>query len=200
MIPALIIGTIVGFVISIPPGPVTATIVAQSLRSGYRRLVPFVIGVSLCEIAYALAAVVGASIISGLLMDILNAVGVILLLGLGIRYTFFDINHLPVQRPLSVAGGFALGLIMPLSTPTLGASYVAIAGILYSTNVLGNNVVLHSAFAVGAGVGTIMWLSVIGMTFEKLRQTSGANLVRTTMRCAGVSLLVAAIVVGKNFL
>ncbi|MBI4418244.1 MAG: LysE family transporter [Ignavibacteriales bacterium] len=198
MVAPLILGVLAGFVVSIPPGPVTATRIAQTVDTGRRQTMPFICGVAICDVAYASAAVVGTTVISVSVLGIINTVGFLILLGLGVRYAFFKIIPAQEQRgKFSTTGSFVIGLLLPLTTPTLAASYFIIAGLLRSRGALSDEIIPGHLFALGAGAGTLLWLISLKAAFRKLSQNKGKAFVHATTRCAGILLLVAAAYAGK---
>ena len=202
MLTALILGVLAGFVVSISPGPVTATLIAKTVETGRRQTMVFACGAALCEVLYASAAILGMDLLIPVrAQGLINGAGFLLLLGMGIRYTFFDVVPASQkEKSISASNSFVLGLILPLTTPTIGASYVVIAGLLHTNGLLATEVSARNAFAAGTGAGTFLWLSAMMMTVEKLQKNAGLKIVRITARGAGMFMLLAAAYVGKGLI
>src|SRR4029434_2830778 len=72
MITALCVGLVVGFVLAMPPGPITIACLRQALAGQTRKGVALALAASAMDIVYALLAAVASSGLVGTLRDILT--------------------------------------------------------------------------------------------------------------------------------
>ena len=71
MILTLLIGLVVGFVMSIPPGPISIAIIRQGIEGKSYRGSRVAIGAALIDVLYAFIAAVASSAIIGKVSDLI---------------------------------------------------------------------------------------------------------------------------------
>ena len=73
MITALCVGLVVGFVLAMPPGPITIACLRQALAGQTRKGVALALAASAMDIVYALLAAWASSALVGALRDIVTS-------------------------------------------------------------------------------------------------------------------------------
>ena len=91
MIIALLTGILVGFIIAIPPGPASMAMIGRGLEHGFKYGLMVGLGAALSEACYAALGFFGVELIKSTGIEFaLRIVGILLVLILGIRFTFFS--------------------------------------------------------------------------------------------------------------
>lgn len=136
MIPALLKGIALGFMLSISVGPVIFSIIKQSLNNGHKGGFSFVAGVSASDIALVLVSQLFTELFTNLL-DFKTQIGVggsILLIILGVYVFFFKkvkVNaegvHLITMRKRDMLKIFLSGFFMNALNPAVIAFWLVVA-------------------------------------------------------------------------
>ena len=94
MITAIVIGFFIGFLIAIPPGPASMAMIARGLEHGFKYGLMVGFGAALSEAFYAALGFFGVELISNAGVEyILRIIGILLVLTLGIRLTFYSQSY-----------------------------------------------------------------------------------------------------------
>jgi len=136
MIPALLKGIALGFMLSITVGPVIFSIIKQSVNNGYKGGFAFVAGVSASDIALVLISQIFTELFSDLI-EYKTQIGVggsTLLIILGIYVFFFkkvkvnaDGAHIIKMRKRDMLKTFLSGFFMNILNPGVIAFWLVIA-------------------------------------------------------------------------
>lgn len=201
MISALVTGCVVGFLVAIPPGPLSVTTMVKSLEHGVGNALMLALGAVIIEFAYAGMGFFGVKLIHerGLETPV-RLVSFLLVLTLGIRYTFFStVIDLQTARG-SQRNSFLLGLILSITTPSIGAAYLMIANIVQAHMLFNYSIVNNVVASIGAGVGCFSWLLLLSVGTVRMKQTYSSRAMNSIARGAGVLLLLVAVYFGRLIL
>ena len=192
MITAFLVGCVAGFLVAIPPGPVSVTTIARSVHYGVAYALFVGLGAAVSETMYAAMGFFGVKLLYSAGMDTLvRLAGFILVLTLGIRYTFLSptLKLKPVKNGRTGRNSFLLGLGLSLTTPTIGAAYFIIAGAIRTQSIFEYSIANNVFASVGAGVGSILWVVVLVSGVHKTRNSFGEKTIHMISRASGVLLL-----------
>jgi len=198
MIIALLTGILVGFIIAIPPGPASMAMIGRGLEHGFKYGLMVGLGAALSEACYAALGFFGVELIKSTGIEfILRIIGIILVLFLGIRFTFFsksyshrkDVNQKKVQRRKS----FILGYMISIATPTIGAAYIVVANLIHSYDIFESSNLNNTFATLGAATGAAIWMTILMTMTWKVKQSVNSKIVNYLVIGSGVLLLLFAL-------
>ena len=196
MLQSLVAGTIAGYGIAIPVGPVAVLIIELGVRRGLRLAAAAGLGAATADGLYALLAVLAGARIAELLGPVtpaLQVVAVVVLFGIAIRGVYLALYHARIgipgnaelpSRPLRTYLRF---LAITLLNPT---TILYFAALILGRPELGETPGERAAFIAGAALASTSWqllLASLGALAHQ-RLSSRAQL--------GISLLGNAVVAG----
>jgi threonine/homoserine/homoserine lactone efflux protein len=197
MIPAFFAGWIIGFVIAIPPGPLSLTVFTYAIKRGRQAAVFILAGAIVFEIVYALLGFMGIRIAEVLHMEnVLRMITCVVVLGLGIKHTFSELrlDLQPVESKIQDKHSLVfLGLILAGSAPTIAAAYLALAGVVHSMNIFSATFMNNLVAALAAGVGSMSWTLCILFFIHRTRKSLSPSIVRSIARASGILLIIVGI-------
>ena len=160
---ALLVGLLIGIVLSIPIGPINVAVISRGFKQGFSRAFAVGLGASVMDFLYCGAALLGLSaIVHKLEVNIfIQAIGFLVLLYLGIRDISTKIesfrDETVVPREGRFHSAFLIGVFMYVSNPMLVAFWITLGGIIQSTGTFINGITDGAIFALGVGSGTALW-------------------------------------------
>jgi threonine/homoserine/homoserine lactone efflux protein len=124
---------VVAVVVSLTPGPATATIIRTSARSGRRTALAAIAGNSVGVLLWAVLSAVGVSsliLASRIAYDALKLGGAVVLVTLGIRSLLHSrraaAQQLPPSTAKGVAAGWRAGVLTGVANPKLAVFFIAL--------------------------------------------------------------------------
>jgi threonine/homoserine/homoserine lactone efflux protein len=199
---ALLIGLLIGVVISIPIGPINVTVISRGFKQGFGNAFAVGLGASAMDFFYCAAAMLGLSaIVHKIEVNVIfQIIGFLLLLYLGIRdittkvEAFRYENYVPQNGRFHSA--FLVGVFMYVSNPTLVAFWITLSGIIQSSGTIITGVVDGALFAVGVGSGTALWYySLLKAIFWK-RESFRAETLTLLSKISGFIMLAFSAYIG----
>jgi L-lysine exporter family protein LysE/ArgO len=187
MIVAFFIGAITGWLLSMPIGPVNTAVISRTLKYSFKFGIAVGVGAALMDVIYC----GGAAQINQFLVEspVINLffelAGFAALLVLGIRQlsqktlqeelnnnskekkddpgewmTSVAMKRMRLKKK-SLAGPFTIGVLLYATNVMAVPEWIIISGLWRSWGVLGTGVAINALFALGAGVGTVGWFTVL---------------------------------------
>lgn len=220
MISALILGVVSGFVLSIPPGPLSAAVTKHSVGHGFHAGFTIALGGAAMDIVYVLIAAFASSALVVALVSLLTGSGwppllfqvlcIFILLVMGIRY-IRQKHHPEVEerilkaeqaqeekaRKLGYKSPFFIGVLIAvanLAAPTFIPSMISVVSYLQANSWLSGNAGDNVAYAFGFGTGTTCWFAIVARMLVKHRAKFSPNVLSTIYRFAGGTLILCACV------
>jgi threonine/homoserine/homoserine lactone efflux protein len=224
MMIALVVGLVVGLVLSIPPGPIAVAVIKQALEGNNRSSLELAGGAAGMDILYSMLAAFASSAIVVYLTNLLTAhrwvplvlqvVCVVVLVVIGIRYlrsTSGDVvaseKKEMVQeekaRQLGYSSPFIVGVLIALTnlaSPTFLPSLIFITGYLHSNDWVGHRAVDNIFLAIGFGLGAFSWFLILTRLLTKFRSRLSENFVGKIYRFAGGSFILFALILAYNII
>ncbi|MFI5201719.1 MAG: LysE family translocator [Candidatus Kapaibacterium sp.] len=176
MIVAFIVGAITGWLLSMPIGPVNAAAISRTLKYGFRIGLAVGAGAAMMDIIYCGgAAQINQFLVESPVINLLfELAGFAALLYLGIHQLRTKLpggeeenegrqgkRIIELLKGKSVAEPFAIGIVLYATNVMAVPEWIIISGLWRSWGVLGSGFVTNAFFALGAGVGTFGWFSVL---------------------------------------
>jgi threonine/homoserine/homoserine lactone efflux protein len=198
MLLALVLGSIFGFVGSMPvAGPIAILVFADGARGRARNALYLAVGAAIAESLYAFVTFWGfAELLRRypLVVPVSRALGSLLLLGAGtylvVRGRPGDELGPPSDRsPTKRGGKFLLGFTITALNPTLLVTWTAAVTALSSA--LGRGLQTRDAlpFAAGAGAGIVGWFTLLLGLMRRYREKFSPATLDRVVRGAGALLV-----------
>lgn len=193
MLTALVVGIVLGFGLSVPPGPIAVAVIKQALDGNYRNGTSIAAGAAIMDILYTLVAAFASSALVVALKDFIVGHQVILvgfqvvcigvLIFLGLKYfkaTTKEVVESAQKEKIQEEKARRLGLRSPimvgimiaitnLASPTFLPSLMFFAGMMHAKGFIGGSHWESVLYAVGFGVGAGLWFFVLLKTLYALR-------------------------------
>lgn len=218
MVTALVIGFVTGFIISIPIGPVSASIINRTLRYGARNGMFVSLGAGLMDLIYCGGAAQIHQFLqeSPLINLIFQISGLIVLTIIGIKTvktrTEIDAEtdeadresqmeaerkvkrlHIPQTGFLAP---FVMGVILYASNFAAIPEWITISALWREAGLLEEGILVNSSFALGAGLGTLGWGYFLVRFIERRRRGFKPSFLQKVNLVAGGALIVFGIYFG----
>lgn len=222
MLTALIVGIIVGLVLSLPPGPISVAVMRHALAGEFRYGLLIGIGAATMDTLYSLAAIFASTALigavketvlsNGWLLLILQIAAVVVMVSLGFKYTKptqADVRATAGTQASSEAraekmGGkrpYVVGIVMSivnLPSPTFLPSLIAVATYLHANNWVDSSIVESVSYAVGFGVGAALWFGTVLRTIHTIRNRISPTFIGRVYTFTGASFFLFAVVLLYN--
>lgn len=218
MISALLLGVLSGFVLSVPPGPLSAAVTKHSITHDLRAGVMIALGGAVMDIFYIIIAAFASSAIVSWLFDLVTGNGtllltfqliiIVLLSVMGIRYMRHAVGSKvetrilkreqaqeDKARRLGYSSPFFIGVLIAvanLASPTFIPSMISAVSYLKAAGWLSPRAEDNVMYALGFGIGTLCWFALAAKVLVKHRRKFSPSIISTIYRVAGATFLVCA--------
>jgi len=203
---AALVGFVIGFVTSVPIGPINVAVLTKGMRESFAHGISLAIGAAVMDFVYASAAMFGFFAIFqgprvGFFFELL---GFIFLVYFGIkslRSKPTQVSNgvkLPLKRELH--SSFWVGVFLYLSNPTFLGYWITVAGAIQAYKLIISQWIDNLFFAVAVGVGAATWFYVLLRFFHKRLITLKPERLRIMSRIAGCILLGFACYLGYEMM
>lgn len=202
MIAAVLGGTIVGFIGSMPiSGPISLLVLHRGMLGRYREGWVIGLGGAIPEGIYCALAILGVSAIHErfVILDFLaKGLGILWLFAIGLYFVLGRQQHLEAgsiakpSRP-QWGGPFSLGLSISTFNPIFFFTWSATAAMLYSIANLTFNVPEGIVFAASVVVGSAVWFAVLLALLRRFRERFPVWRLHRVIRGIGLALVTGAI-------
>ena len=197
-----------GFLLSVPPGPISVTIINEGARRGLLWALLIGFGATFMEVMYCALAFTGfASFFDGIVVKAaMELVSFIFMLYLGIH--FLNARTVPMAAPveekieerLKPHSAFAIGFVRVMGNPGVFLGWIVLAAYFKSRDWVGNSVGDVCSCVAGAGAGVGLWF--FGLSYAVSRG-HGKFTQKTLLRMqhgSGIAMLALALVQGAHIL
>lgn len=193
---AALSGFALGWSVAWPPGPINAEIARRALTRGFAGAFAVGLGASSGDFVWALAVGLGAGALaaSPAISSALPATSIVLLLGLSAHYLAGALRRWRRRAQAAAAparldttrGGYALGLVMALTSPFNIAFWLAVIG---RPEISGRGIDLVLIMAASVIGGTLTWITVLSASVVLLRARYNSPVWDIATRAATGALL-----------
>ncbi|MEK9136143.1 MAG: LysE family transporter [Bacteroidota bacterium] len=220
MITALLLGIVSGFILSIPPGPLSAAVTKHSVGHSFRSGFMIALGGAAMDIIYVLIAAFASSAIVIALVDLITGNGwtllgfqvlaILVLLFMGVRYMRH--KHTPAEeskilrveeaqeqkaQKLGYPSPFFIGVLIAvanLASPTFIPSMISVIGYIQANGLLSGRAYDNVAYALGFGAGTAVWFTLVAKVLVQHRSKFSASVLSNIYKFAGGTFILCACV------
>ncbi|MCO6465448.1 MAG: LysE family transporter [Bradyrhizobiaceae bacterium] len=212
VITALVIGVVVGYILAIPPGPISMASIRTAVRDNLTAALKLIAGAGLFDVVYCALAMMATSAVVKALVALENTsplaplaiqLSIVVLM---IVFGIFQMREKPVQKidedskprasgfvewvkghgPFFVGVGFALAnLANPTFVPALAGMTTFIQKLEWFELTLLNSL----AFSLGFGVGNVLWLTTLVRLVVAFRHRMTPTFILRIQQVSGVTLI-----------
>ncbi|HCN05423.1 MAG TPA: hypothetical protein DIS79_07365 [Bacteroidetes bacterium] len=212
MIVAILLGTVIGFVLAIPPGPIGMAAIRTGMRQGWGAAMKLSIGAGLFDLVYCALAMLATSAVVNALDSVEQGnplVTIILQLVIVVAMIVFGIvmfrerpvtdEDVPLKSgrkgplawfqshgPFFVGVGFA---IANLANPTFIPALAAMTTSVQNLELYASDTTSDMAFAVGFGAGNVLWLFTLVRLVLHYRDKMTPVFLRRIQQVSGLTLI-----------
>lgn len=212
MLSAIIVGSVIGFVLAMPPGPIAMANIKLGLEQNRRACVSFSLGTATMDLIYCLLSISAASAIYGAIsgyFDTYPIISIILQLAVVIGLILFGIrqfksrnNDISQQHTNSKTSNFLKGLkekgplflgislaFTNLANPTFLPSLTVMSTWIHKIGIFPNELLYNVIFSLGFGIGNFLWLYILSMIVIKNRHKLTENSIFRIKQFAGATFI-----------
>lgn len=202
---AFILGLGIGFINSIPIGPINVSIIDTSFKRGFRQALMIGIGALVVDIFYCVIGIFGVSLIKDYIVQMFQPLGFPVLALIGGRLVYKGYTnqmvqtfHLPTQKELTK--NFSLGFLIYLTNPLAVGFWIITAGFIFSHRMIEKNMTDQLSFISGMAIGTAAWFFFLAKFIAMKRAVIAEETVKKITMITGAVLIAFGIYLGYDFL
>lgn len=199
---AFVVGIIIGYLTTIPVGPINLAVVMKALRNHTAQALLIGTGSALMDVLYCSAAVFGVgSLISNPTLDSIFRISTFVIFFVyGVKTTFGKLPEAHFQPNDEDQPGFKryflLGMAMYFSNPSFLAYWITIGGIVHGYRIIEQTFLDNALFALGTGVGVTLWFFTLVELVERQKMKFEIARIRKVTRFFGLVLLIVSAFLG----
>jgi threonine/homoserine/homoserine lactone efflux protein len=191
-------GFLMAFIGSIPPvGPIAVLLLERGVSGRDREGRGIALGAAIAETIYCALALAGVSELMrryAIVEIIARALGVAILLGLGVYFARFKIAPPHATAPKQTGGGpFALGFSISAANPVLVITWSGSIATLLSFTRLRFDLAARGMFVSGVFLGMFGWFHVFLWLLRRYRERITLRAAQWSVRVAGVAMIALAL-------
>jgi threonine/homoserine/homoserine lactone efflux protein len=202
MLLALVIGLVAGFITAVPvAGPVAVLVLRDALAGKRGDARQIAMGSAVAESAYAGAAFAGIGAVFERFPVLLRTSQVASAIILVIVGVYLIVRHPKEKKeeegkPGPAKAKWVVGLSITALNPTLVASWTAVVAALHGAGLASSEPLDAFPFALGIGVGIMVWFLVLLAFVGRYREKLPPDAVRRGVQIVGAILVLAGVVMG----
>ena len=201
---AFLYGLGIGFINSIPIGPINVSIIDTSFKRGFSQAFMIGAGALIVDIGYCIIAVFGVSMVQTYVEQMFLPLGFPVLSILGGRLIYKGYSGTSVQTfhpatQTELTKNFSLGFLIYLSNPLAVGFWIFAAGFLYSYKLLHHTMVEQTIFVTGMAIGTAAWFLLLAKFVAWKRATVSESTIRRITMGTGFVLIAFGIYLGLDY-
>jgi len=196
----VLLGLLVGFVASIPPGPINIFSLSHALRFGFWKSVSIRLTVSALDATYCYVCTVFTSLLTSLLNQgtrVLRLAGSLVLVAAGL-YLLRQARGGQIRgvnfsrRPPGRGRPAALTFMLYVSSPSLPAFWLAVATIFTSHGLVTHHGIRPILLALSCGTGSLLYYMMAAKLGLKLQAVMKREFFERVYTIMGIALLAIA--------
>lgn len=213
MITALLLGILLGFVLSIPPGPLAVAVIKKSFEGRFLPAFMTGLGAAVMDVGYTLVATFASSALVVSLSSLFvrfkwlsllfQLLCVVVLVLLGLKYLRQKHKAASVALSSSEEGSkpsqaspFWVGVLiafMNLASPTFLPAMIASVSYLHGEGMLDPGFWESVLYSTGFGVGTLLWFFSLARFLISQRKKLSSNFITSIYKFAGGTFILFAL-------
>ena len=202
---AFAFGLGIGFINSIPFGPINISIIDTSFKRGFIQAFMIGLGALIVDILYCAIGIFGISMLHDLFLEVFQPFGMPVLLFLGIRLAVLSrrSNPFALDHPHTVkelTKNFVSGFLMYLTNPLAIGFWILTAGIIFSHGLVHRSMSDKVSFMAGMAIGTGLWFFSLAKIVAWRRKGLAESTVRKITLVTGLLLIAFGLYLGYEYL
>lgn len=203
---AFIVGFIIGYLTTIPVGPINLAVMMKALHNRASQGLLIGIGSAFMDVIYCGAALFGIStLISIPSLELSFRIATFAIFFLyGVKTAFFKLPEFHLDPEEKDAPGFKryllMGMAMYFSNPSFLAYWVTIGGIVHGFHIIGRTAYDNGLFALGTGAGVSIWFVTLVTLVEKHKMKFEPSTLKKITRSFGLLMLAISLVLAYDLL
>lgn len=213
MVIAFVTGLIIGFLLSIPPGPIGVSIMKKALQGNKKGGYLIGLGAALMDILYVFVAFHFTAMLTRTMQQyisqhslaflLLQLIVVALLIGYGVLnlkikrvrlVTSYKPQSITLTESISqrITVPFFVGVTLALANlanPTFLPSILYMVMVLHEQQLWISGFAANAFFSLGFGIGVMIWISILVELFAHLRNRLSISVLHMLHRFAGITLI-----------
>jgi threonine/homoserine/homoserine lactone efflux protein len=191
------------FLLAITPGPGVFATVSKALSSGFKNVIPVIIGIVVGDLVFLLFAIYGLSLIAetfSWLFRLVKYIGGGYLIWLGINLWRSDSSKIDVVGAQIQSGrhGFLAGLSITLGNPKVILFYLGFLPTFLNLKTLSNIDVAIVAFVVSIVLGSVMMFYAFTASQARLLFKSESSINKMNITAGSVMIGTGAVLISKT--
>lgn len=223
MISALLIGTLAGFILALPPGPVGVTAIKYGLVTGVKSGNKYATANLMMDFFYCFVAIFATSAVASQIIElsdkhpfVIFAIQAVIVLAL-IIFGFLNIknskeskfsNKVKKQKfdfvnKFENKGPFLIGIAIALTNlanPSFFGTLTWLSVNIFALNLIENIFIQKTLFALGFGVGNFLWLMLLMRVVNKYKHRMSEQMMTRVKQFAGISFIGFGTILGARLL
>jgi threonine/homoserine/homoserine lactone efflux protein len=212
MIFALLVGTIIGYILAIPPGPVSVSAIKQAMSPTPRNAYYLASATALMDFIYALLAIFAATAANRALetfatdhQTLINVIQIAIVVGFilygfdNLRKSkeinnghFADNTEISRLKNISRKGPFFLGIVVSVTNvanPTFLPSLTYLSIQIQNLTFFDPNLMNRFIYAIGFGLGNFLWLVTLSGIINTHKHRMGNSFKKRIQQFAGITFI-----------
>lgn len=205
---AALAGLISGFVVSIPTGPISITILNEGAKRGFFWAFMIGLGAMAMDVIYCSVAFAGFSglFASRMMRAVMELLSFLLMLYLGIKYLLAQ--DLPATTPtvekvehkLHPHAAFWIGFVRVLGNPAVLLFWITVSALFLSHDLIDDTFATKAECVIGTFFGGLTWFVLLSFLVSRGHgKFSNRSLMRMS-HLSGAALLIAGIFIGVRLI
>ncbi|NUM79549.1 LysE family transporter [bacterium] len=197
-------GFAIGFVNSIPIGPISVSIIDTSFRKGFWQAFTIGLGALVIDIVYCTIGVFSITVFQSQIEMLFLPMGFPVLTFLGGRLMYMGFKdqysqtfHPPTHK--DITKNFSLGFILYLTNPLAIGFWVIALGLIFSYQLIRQHMHDQISFIAGMAIGTTLWFFLLAKTVAWRRKTISEQTIRKISMATGIVLIACGFYLGYEY-
>jgi len=211
LLASFVAGTVCGFVVSIPVGPVNLTVINQALQRGFLRAFLVGLGAITAETVYATLVLAGHSTILDwpVVNHVLRVVAVAVIALIGVRALFFREERVEAADAATVRRvddrwhhprAFILGFLLTISNLLLVVLWATLTAVLFAREWVLPAVASRAACSAGVFCGGTIWFFALAYSVAHAHRRVKPRTLTLLVRACGVVFLLLAVLLAYRLI
>ncbi len=189
-------GLLIGFLASVLPGPIHVFAVSEAMRHGFRQSLSVGLTAAVFDMVYCYIALIGTTLFYSFMEHCfgwLRLISVIVMVAVGF-YLFRQARRmgsitLADPRQGRKTRNILMTLLLYISSPTLAAFWIAVAGFLAAHGVAAEDGLRPYVFSICVGAGSLIWYLAVAKYAPRLQTGFGLKLFKAVLTALAVLIL-----------
>jgi threonine/homoserine/homoserine lactone efflux protein len=201
-------GTIIGFLVSIPVGPINVTIINEGARRGFKWALLIGLGAVAMEIVYCTVGFASFATFFSyrLIKASMELISFVLVIFLGFKYLLA--HSLPatshsadvVEEKLHPHSAFMIGFVRVLGNPAVLVFWITMAATFLSHEWVDPNWISKTVFISGVALGASGWFFLLSYTVARKHQQFSTETLLRMSHISGACLIGMGIIIGVRLI